>query len=78
MDARERADTSQSIRRQRYFWSVSTNRPTHDHHGDPPLSRLYRLAEDLLEGMTVREPDWCELAQKAQALAIACEQRCRK
>src|ERR1044072_5676411 len=36
---------------------------------DLELSHLYRLAEDIVEGITRPAPDWCDIAPDARELA---------
>jgi ABC-type transporter Mla subunit MlaD len=43
---------------------------------DPALSHLYRLAEGIVNEITGRSPDWCQIARDAQQLAEHADQKC--
>lgn len=43
---------------------------------DPALSHLFRLAEGIVEKITGRTPDWCQVARDARELAERAQERC--
>jgi hypothetical protein len=64
-----------STTQRRYLWGMPDPESGTPLGHDPDLSRVYRLAEQILEHVVARSPDWSQVARDAEALAALARQR---